>query len=245
MITSKQNSVIKRIKKLQQRKHRKKEQKFIIEGFHLIEEAVKSNWVVETIIKTENTESLNYLGSEQVMIVSSSVFAYLSTTETPQGILAVVQMKTSLNYKGDKLLLLDGVQDPGNVGTLIRTADAAGFSAVVLGKGSADIYNDKTVRATQGSLFHLPIMSVDLMEEIPYLQNEGYFICVTTLEESTDYKSVNMDKPFALVMGNEGAGVQSGIQQISDIRVKIPIFGKAESLNVAVAAGILMYEFTN
>ncbi|HIS28639.1 MAG TPA: RNA methyltransferase [Candidatus Avamphibacillus intestinigallinarum] len=245
MITSKQNAIIKRIKKLQQRKNRKKTQKFIVEGFHLIEEAIKSHFTVEEIIKTEHVELPDYIDIDQVMTVSDTIFSHLSMTETPQGILAVVQMKASYDYSGDKLLLLDGVQDPGNVGTLIRTADAAGFSAVILGDGSADVYNDKTIRATQGSLFHIPVISKDLQQEIPQLQAKDYMICVTTLEEATDYKAIRIDKPFALVMGNEGSGVQADIQNSSDVRVKIPIYGQAESLNVAVAAGILMYEFSN
>ena len=139
-------------------------------------------------------------------------------------------------------LLLDNVQDPGNVGTMIRTADAVGFSGVLLGQGSADLYNPKTLRSTQGSLYHLSVRSGDLSAIIPQFQEKGYPVVGTALDkQAKDYLSVEKMSDFALVMGNEGQGMSPELLAMTDQNVYITIKGKAESLNVGIAAGVLMF----
>ena len=163
MITSTQNSQVKDWRKLHTKKYRVKTNSFLIEGYHLIEEALKSGWVIEMIIVQDGIELPDWLAQQRYQLVDQHVFSAISQTEAPQGIAAVVKIKDASAPSGDYLLLLDQVQDPGNLGTMIRTADAAGFSQVVLGKGTVDVYNDKVIRASQGSIFHIPIIEADLL----------------------------------------------------------------------------------
>ncbi len=242
MITSTQNSQVKDWRKLHTKKYRVKTNSFLIEGYHLIEEALKSGWVIEVIIVQDGIELPDWLAQQRYQLVDQHVFAAISQTEAPQGIAAVVRIKDSAEALGNHLLLIDQVQDPGNLGTMIRTADAAGFSQVVLGKGTVDLYNDKVVRASQGSIFHIPIIQTDLLELIPALQSQTYTVLASALENAVAYDTVEQLEKVALVMGNEGSGIAPEILQLADKCIKIPIYGQAESLNVSIAAGILMYQ---
>lgn len=242
MITSVQNQKIKTIKKLTKNKDRQQEKSFIIEGMHLIDEAFKSDWEIKQLVISEDFILPKHLVNLDYLVLADNVFTYLSETKTPQGILAIVKMKENIQVIGNKLLALDAVQDPGNVGTLIRTADAAGYDGVVLGKGTADMFNEKTIRASQGSIFHIPVISKELEPFLLEKQAIEYKIYTTSLMNAVDYKSVDKQNKFILVMGNEGSGVSEEIMKLSNLRLHIPIHGEAESLNVAVAAGILMYE---
>lgn len=243
MITSTQNNKVKQWQKLKKRKNRMKTNTFIVEGFHLVEEAFISDWKVLEVIVTEDTDLPDRLLEMEVTTVSAHVYNALTETQTPQGIAAVVEMQQPVREQHNKLLLVDAVQDPGNLGTLIRTADAAGFDGVVLGKGTVDLFNDKVIRATQGSLFHLPIYEADLSEEIKLVQEEGFEVFASSLDNAEDYSSVIIPAKVALLVGNEGAGVDTKLISQADKCVIIPIYGKAESLNVSVASGILMYHF--
>src|SRR5699024_10612671 len=138
-------------------------------------------------------------------------------------------------------LLLDAIQDPGNLGAIIRTADAVGFGAVILGEETVDVFNDKVIRATQGSLFHIPVISAKLEDMIEELKEVGFTIWASTLEKATYYDELDVPKKVALILGNEGAGIRQVLLEQADTCVKIPIYGKAESLNVGIAASILMY----
>ncbi|WP_342706532.1 RNA methyltransferase [Pelagirhabdus alkalitolerans] len=235
------NETIKNWSKLKKKKYREKMQQFIIEGDHLIEEAISSGWEIDAIVAVENKTFDHSDNSLKVVRVTEPVMLHLSETKSPQGILAIVKMKAFNITTQKRLLLLDEIQDPGNLGTMIRTADAAGFDAVLLGRGTVDVYNDKTIRSTQGSLFHLPILPVDLLEEIPRLKAEGVNILVSTLERAKTIDQVNPTDKMGLVVGNEGNGVSDAILELADERIHIPIYGQAESLNVSVAAGIMMY----
>lgn len=241
MITSIQNQQVKQWLKLHNKKGRIKSGTFLIEGYHLVEEAYHSDWQIKELIVQEDTLLPDWAESLPVVMVSESVFKHIAKTMTPQGIAAVVNMKEPQEITGDHVLLIDQVQDPGNVGTMIRTADAAGFSAVVLGHGTVDMYNDKVIRASQGSLFHIPIFSGHLPDYIHKLKEQGFTIWAAALEDSELYQTVERQAKVGLIVGNEGAGIQEDILKIADVRVKIPIYGKAESLNVSIAAGILMY----
>ncbi|GGC93375.1 putative tRNA/rRNA methyltransferase YsgA [Thalassobacillus devorans] len=241
MLTSLQNTRVKQWIKLKKRRDREKSQTFLVEGFHLVEEAVKSDWAIQEVIVQENMEAPIWMAHERITQVSKEVFAALADTETPQGIAAVVEMKQFSPASFRHVLLIDAVQDPGNLGTLIRTADAAGFNGVIIGKGSVDPYNDKVIRATQGSLFHMPLFSGDLKEWVAQLQQQGMTVWASALENAQPFQKITIADKAALIVGNEGAGIQEDLLELADEKVYIPIYGHAESLNVAVAAGILMY----
>jgi len=241
MITSVQNNRVKQWCKLQTRKGRVRTGTFLIEGYHLVEEALASRWEIKEVILMKGNRRPDSLDNIQTTIVSETVFQKISQTKTPQGIIGVLTMKKHITYMGDRVLMIDQVQDPGNLGTMIRTADAAGFSSVILGEGTVDLYNDKVIRATQGSLFHIPILQANLLNKIKELKQSGFTIWASALKHATNYDQMNSSEKIALIVGNEGAGIQDKILLKADHIVKIPIYGKSESLNVSVAAGILMY----
>lgn len=245
MITSVKNEKIKALKKLHQKKYRSQTNTFLIEGAHLIEEALLSSWNTKEIIVSEEVSVPETAQGLTITLVTKQVFKELSFTASPQGIMAVVEMKKESTADGEVLVLLDAIQDPGNLGTIIRTADAAGANGIVLGRGSVDLFNDKVIRATQGSIFHIPIFQADLEEELAHLKQAGYHIWATALEEAENYKMLPIPQKTAILFGNEGAGVKELLLEKADERVTIPIFGKAESLNVSIAAGILLYYLKN
>ncbi len=228
-------------KKLYTKKERDKSGLFLIEGFHLVEEALKAG-LIQHLILHENTDIPHTWNYEDipVTVVTNEVMKALSDTETPQGIMAVCQKpKVELSsLKGKKFLLIDSVQDPGNIGTMIRTADAAGIDAVILGEGCADPYNPKVIRSTQGSLFHLPIQKARLED---FIDGTDIPIYGTALDGGIPYNKVTPTDEFALLVGNEGQGVSKDLLVKTTKNLYIPIYGKSESLNVAIAAGILMY----
>ncbi|AYW48836.1 RNA methyltransferase [Tetragenococcus osmophilus] len=246
-IQAAKNNKIKALKKLHQRKYRNQSEDYLLEGYHLIEEAAKAHAEIKEIFLdkrglrlwqewVENHQFTYYLLSDEAMKA-------LSEQPAPQGIIALVQK--SSNFPSDfsgKWLLLDNVQDPGNVGTIVRTADAAGFDGIFLGQGTADEYSPKVLRSMQGSQFHLPIFSGDLTEVIAEFQKIDSKIYGTKLDPAAiSYNEVQKNEDFVLILGNEGQGVAEDLLQLTDQNLYIPIYGKAESLNVGVAAGILMY----
>ena len=248
IISSPKNEKIKELVKLQTAKGRKKAGRYLLEGEHLVEEAIKERAQIKLIVVTSNRledyENLLVQTDVQVLVVSQDVFHKLSMTETTQGILAVVEIvkQEMLPHKG-RLFVLDAVQDPGNLGTIVRTADAAGFDAVVLGTGTVDLYNDKVLRSMQGSHFHIPVFQANLQEYLPILKEKGVQVAVTALHrDSKDYSVLQGATDVAIVVGNEGQGVSNDVIEIADVVVTIPMFGKAESLNVAIASALLMYK---
>ncbi|GGB48662.1 TrmH family RNA methyltransferase [Fictibacillus barbaricus] len=246
-IESESNASLKQWKKLHSRKEREKTGTFLLEGPHLIEEAIHSGAKLQHVIVEENYQMKDEWLKERFSLwsVPAKLMKQLSETEKPQGILAVCEMMDQpedlIKPKG-RYLLIDGVQDPGNLGTIIRTADSAGLDGVFLGEGTADLYNGKTVRSTQGSLFHLPVVKADLLQIIGQCKEQDIPVLSTSLQEAVDMRRASEVEGFALIVGNEGAGVQETLQKESTMNVKIPIFGQAESLNVSVATGILLYE---
>ncbi|MBP1968847.1 TrmH family RNA methyltransferase [Virgibacillus natechei] len=241
MITSVKNNKVKAWRKLHKRKERTDSGTFLIEGLHLLEEAKDSDWTILEIIVQDTIELPDWSTEFSIEVVSDHVFQHISQTKTPQGIAAVVGIHFPDKWTGNHMLLIDSVQDPGNLGTIIRTADASGFSGIVLGNETVDLYNDKVIRSTQGSIFHIPIYQANLQEEIVQLKKNGFNVWATALMNARSYNEVEVSEKVALIVGNEGAGVQSELLQLADTIVNIPIYGKAESLNVSVAAGILMY----
>lgn len=243
MITSTKNDTIKQWMKLHKKKYREQTGQFLLEGDHLVEEALESDWDIEQLIVREDRQDEAWLKDYPATVVTDHVFKALADTPSPQGVIAVVNIKPYQTDQFKKILVLDNVQDPGNVGTMIRTADAFNYDGVILGKGTVDLFNDKVIRATQGSLFHLPVVKADLQTLLPDLQARGVRLIASTLEEAVPLEEVTVPNSCAVIVGNEGSGVASNIQELSDLKVKISINGRAESLNVGVAAGILLYYF--
>ena len=244
IITSKANSVVKNAKKLHQKKYRKSA--YLIEGWHLFEEAVQAGVTIEKIFALESYRD-QLAAFPQTIWVSEEILLDLADSQTPQGIVAIVQKEEVglPDLHQGKFLFLEDVQDPGNVGTMIRTADAAGFTGVIVSDKSADIYSLKTLRSMQGSHFHLPIYRLPLATFVEEAKKSNLPILATTLSrESKDYRELSSLENFVLVMGNEGQGISPVMAESADQLVHIGMKGRAESLNVAVAAGILMFYFS-
>lgn len=248
-IESKENSLFKDIKKLKEKKYRQQTGKYIIEGFRFVEEALKSNAEIEYIVideralsKCEQLISENTIGEAKVILMTSNLFSQVVFTTTPQGIIAISKMKRTLLGEGEMFILVDKVQDPGNMGTIIRTAHAAGASGVVLTKGTVDVYNDKTLRSTMGSIFYVPIIEDEDLTFIKGLREKGYKLLVSSLQGEKNFFEENLSGDLIIAVGNEGNGVSDEVEALSDIKVKIPMPGNAESLNVAVATSIMVYE---
>lgn len=249
-IESIQNALVKHWKKLVlTRKERDKSKEFLVEGYHLVEEALKGDKAILTLMKREDVELPESWDVENVAIIeiTKAVANEISETEQSQGVYAHCRQpehKEELYGDWKKLLFIDAVQDPGNVGTMIRTADAAGLDGVIIGKGAADPFNPKTVRSAQGSHFNIPVVRGDLMEWIQRAKANHVKVIGTSLAESVHYKEVQAEAKFALIVGNEGSGISPELLAETDVNVRIPIYGKAESLNVAVATGVLLYAYS-
>lgn len=233
MITSKDNDQIKKILKLQTKKYRDQYQAFLIYGEHAIREAEKQGFDME--IYTSNP---NQKGS----LISEPLMKLISLTETPFDQVAIVKMNAPKPYH-NKILVLDDIQDPGNLGTLIRSAVGFGFNTVIASPNTVDFYNDKTIRATQGNLFFANLIKADLGETLTSLKGQGYTIFVTALnQQASEIKTIQVPEKCVLVLGNEGAGVSDQMISLSDQLVFIKT-RDIESLNVAMAGSIIMYEW--
>ena len=234
-ILSKSNSKIKYIASLQLPKYRKEHNRFLAEGYKALEMALKTNLVKDVFslkpIANLPEEITNYIVSEEIM-------DKISSTKSPEGVVFLCDIPTYNQVKGDKIIYLDRVSDPGNAGTIIRTALAFGYDAVIFSNDSVDIYNEKVISATKGAIFEIPVFKKDI-EEI----NKGYQVISSTLSpKSSSLENSKANKPFILVLGNESHGVSQRVVDLSDLLVKIPM-NVMDSLNVSVAAGILMYYF--
>lgn len=233
MITSKDNDQIKHIIKLQTKKYRDLHQAFLIYGTHAVEEAIQQGFEIE--IYTSNPNQSGTLISEALM-------KQLSLTDSPLSVLGIVK-KPQPKPLSRRILILDDVQDPGNVGTLIRSAVGFGFQTIIASDNSADFYNDKTIRATQGNLFYANLLRQPLFETIQDLKQQGYTIYATALgRNAQDIRTVQVPEKCALILGNEGAGVSPKIMAVADQLIYIKT-NDIESLNVAMAGSIIMYEW--
>lgn len=244
MITSVSNKKIKDIQKLKENKNIKKYGLYLIEGKHLVEEALEVK-VVEEIIVSENFEEFSLIKTfkGEITRVSQSVMKTISDTITSQGIIAVckiVNKELEIN-KYSKILILDRVQDPGNLGTIIRTADAFAFDCIILGKGTTSLYGQKVIRSTQGSNFHIDCFdNIDLVNLLDEMTEFNIF--ATSLKADKYIEQLNnISGKVAVVFGNEGAGVSEEILEKVNNLLKISMPGRAESLNVSIAAGIVMH----
>lgn len=238
MITSLQNETIKEIMKLKQKKYRDEKDLFLVEGYHLVEEARKAN-CIQMLITTLEEKFV-----EKTLYVSDKVMEKLAFTKSPQPIMAICYKNKNqeLLKAGKRYLLLDGLQDPGNVGTIMRTALAFGYDQIIMSKDCVDLYNDKVIRSTQGALFQMNTCIMDLKEAITFLKQQGVKVYGTCLQNAQSIDQHQTYSQMAFVMGNEGQGVHQEILDLCDERLYIPI-QSIESLNVAIASAITMYHF--
>ena len=249
MISSKHNPKIKWVSSLQTNsRFRRKENLFVVEGIRLVEEALESNWKVVLILHTEDLNQrgkklIKELINKDVLVkpVTAKIMQTISDTETPQGVLAVLEWE-KLQYCEplDFIMIVDSIRDPGNLGTMIRTADAAGVQAFFTTPGTVDFLSPKVLRAAMGGHFHIPIASLDF-EQIKK-QSRGMQFYLASVYDGIPYTHINFQEPTALIIGGEAEGASSQAYQLTDGLVHIPMVGRSESLNAAIAAGILLFE---
>ena len=244
-ISSKENLIIKNIKKLKEKKYREEKKQFFIEGLRFVSEALESNFQVSAVFISEDMvskfENLNI--KTKTYSLSKQVFKEICSTENPQGIAALVKYNNiQIKHSHGFYILIDKVQDPGNLGTIIRSAHASNALGVIITKGTVDVYNDKTLRATMGSIFHIPIIQDDDLMFLKEIINSGYKLVVSTLESNNNFFNIDLTGDIIIAVGNEGAGISTEIMELSSIKVKIPMPGGAESLNVSAAASVMMFE---
>ena len=256
MITSKDNQLIKYVKSLSQKKYREKNLEYIVEGSKMVMEAIDNNEDISKIIvcdeiisSLDNGENINKILNQsklknKIEYVNEKIFEYISDTVTPQGIIAIVKQKRIIDKEySDIIFALDDLQDPGNLGTIIRTLDAAGYKDLILSNGTAEAYNPKVVRSTMGAIFRLKLhINTNLEQKLIELKSKGYKVVITSLETNNFYYDVNFTEKLVIVIGNESKGVSKEIQNLADVKIKIPMIGKTESLNAGVACSIIAYE---
>ena len=248
-IRSKDNRIVKRCEQLSMRKYRDQFGLYLIEGENLLAEAVKNHARIETVLLREGCQkSLPQQVADRTFLLDAGIFDKLAQTVTSQGILAIVVKEAArkedfINLPGSNFIVLDRLQDPGNIGTILRTADAAGYKLAILMKGTADVYAPKVVRAATGSLFRMPVVSMASAKELAeFTGAAGKKLTATCLDARRWYYDEDLTHDIALIIGNEGNGISRDLIESSDIQIKIPMQGNIESLNAAVAAGVLMYE---
>lgn len=254
VITSKDNEIIKNIKKLKEKKYRDQTGEYIIEGIKLVAEAINENTKISKIVVCEDCETdgsipkdLMYeIAKYNCIYVSKKVFDSISDVNTPQGILAVINKcssKEEISYDEDIILVLDGIADPGNLGTILRTLDSVNLKQIILSPNCADPYNPKVVRSTMGAIFRLNIIeSKNIIETLKEIKKNKYKIVATSLETNESIYEVDLNKK-TIIIGNEANGVSKEVLEIANEKIKIPMLGKTESLNAAVATGVILYEY--
>jgi len=235
--TSINNSKIKDLKKLQNKKYRDETNMFLVETRHLVKEAYDSGYLEELLVLEDSDFSLDI----ETNYINESVLKYLSNLPSPSEVIGICRKKNE-ELKGNKILILDDIQDPGNLGTIIRSSAAFDVDTIVLSKGCADVYSDKVIRASQGMLFKVNIIRDDIEKIISKLKSEDYKIFGTKVDGGKDVKSVSKSEKFAIIMGNEGNGVSKEILDMCDEYLYIPMNNECESLNVGVATSIILYE---
>ena len=240
-LTSTSNKTVVYAASLKEKKHRDKEGKYLIEGEHLVEMAGDS---IECIFTTDYSYEHD---TKPVYHVNEAIIRKLSFVQAPQGIIAIVKKKVNeIDYSLNRYLLCDGVADPGNMGTIIRTALAFNVDMVILANGSVDVYNDKVIRGSQGAILKMPVVYTNMDECVKKLQENNVKVYASTLSKrSIDLKDVKEVDRFALVVGNEGCGVSQSVQDASDFNVKISHSECIDSLNVGVATSIMLYYFNS
>lgn len=253
-ITSKENEFIKHVKKLKDKKYRDMANEYMVEGVKLVAEAIREKAPIKQIILCDDCERNEVIPKElmyeiakyECIYVTEKIFKYLSEVQTPQGILAIITKNcesTEIDYTQDIMVALDDVQDPGNLGTILRTVDSIGLRQILVSKGTADAFNPKVVRSTMGAIFRVKIIECeDLKQTLKEIKKHKFKIVVSSLQTKNTIYDINYNKKV-IVIGNESNGVKKDIQEFADEKIKIPMLGNTESLNVSVATGIILYEY--
>ncbi len=254
VITSKDNEVIKSIRKLKEKKYRDIANEYIVEGIKLIEEAIEENVKIKKIVVCEEClkdncieqKILYQIAKYDCIYVSEKIFGLLTDVVNPQGMLAVIEKDNSedkIKYTEDIIVVLDGIQDPGNLGTILRTVDSVGLSQIVLSKTSVDAYNPKVVRSTMGAIFRVKIIEAEnLVETLKNMKKHKFKVVATSLGGTENIYQMDYNKKV-IVIGNEAKGVSKEILDVSDAKTIIPMLGKTESLNASIATGVILYEY--
>ncbi|MCA6085344.1 TrmH family RNA methyltransferase [Candidatus Endomicrobiellum agilis] len=245
IIKSIQNQIFKDALSLQNKKLRDKNGVFFVEGKKQVDEIPKNRVIRQVFISEKYKNDVR--GFKNVITLSNRLFKKLSATQSPQGIMAIVEKKhysiEEVTKNSGLFIILENIQDPGNLGTIIRSADAFGVKAVFVSEGSADIYSDKTVRAATGSIFHLPIIdNIDIENTLNLMKKEKISVFAASLKGKKYLNDIKFPNKSAFIIGNEANGLKSSTETLADILVKIYMLGNAESLNAAVAASLIMYE---
>ena len=250
MITSTSNQQIKNLLQLQKKSKVRKEQGiFVVEGVRMFREA-PADWIIKTYVSQEflKKEEASVLKGREYEIVEDRVFKTMSDTMTPQGILAVVKqpsnnLETLLDAPAPFFMVLENIQDPGNLGTILRTAEGAGVTGILMSRDTVDIFNPKTIRSTMGSVYRVPFLYVeDICETVRELKNKGICTYAAHLKGTGSYDEQDYTKGTAFLIGNEGNGLTDQLADLADTYIRIPMYGQLESLNAAVASAVLMYE---
>lgn len=254
VIKSKENELIKNIKKLKDKKYRDEENKFLVEGIKMVQEAIDENARISKVVICEDCindgtisqELLYDIAKLNCIYVSEKVFQTISDVTNPQGILAVVEKENGeehILFDEDVIVVLDGLQDPGNLGTILRTVDSVNLKQIILSEKTADPYNPKVVRSTMGAIYRVNmIRSKNIIETLKNIKKHKYDIMVTSLQTDKSIYDVDFKKKV-IVIGNEANGVSKEVIELANEKVKIPMLGKTESLNAAVATGVILYEY--
>ena len=254
VISSKDNEIVKSVKKLKEKKYRDLENAYIVEGIKMVREAIEEKALIRQIIICDDCEKSDSIPKELMYeiakydctYVTSKVFKYISEVQTPQGVLAVIEKNNGdldINYNEDIIVALDDIQDPGNLGTILRTVDSVDLTQILVSKGTADCYNPKVVRSSMGAIYRVKVIECeDLLETLKEIKKNKFKILVTSLGDSKNIYKMKYNKKV-LVIGNEANGVEERIMNIADEKIKIPMLGRTESLNAAVATGIVLYEY--
>ena len=237
VITSLDNKRIKNLSRLLVKKYRDEDGKFLVEGEHLVEEAYKAGVLLEVV----QTDDYNGTFGVATTYVTYDVIKKLSNTQNPQRVIGVCK-KIEEKEIGNRIVILEDLQDPGNLGTIIRSSVAFNVDTIVVSNNTVDIYNDKVLRSSEGMLFHINIEKRDIDTFIDELHNKGYVVYGTKVDGGTNLKEVTKSERMAIVMGNEGAGVKSSTLDKCDKYIYIPMNSNCESLNVGVATSIIIYE---
>ena len=254
IISSKDNEIVKHIKKLKDKKYRDENNEYIVEGVKLVEEAVKENAPIKKIIICEDTTRTYEIPTNimleiaryECIYVTDKIFSSITQVTNPQGIMAIIEKNAQdaqIDYSQDIIVVLDDVQDPGNLGTILRTVDSIGLNQIIVSKGTADAFNSKVVRSTMGAIFRIKIIEVEnLAQAIKEMRKHHFKLMVTSLQTKNSIYDIDFYKKI-IVIGNEANGVSKEIQDMADEKAKIPMLGRTESLNASVAAGVVMYEY--
>lgn len=239
-ITSVNNNHIKELCKLKEKKYRDSTNTFLIEGEHLIYEAYKENLLEEVLPLIGEEISLD----TKITFISKEVMKKLSSTDTIPNVVGVSKKRKEKEI-GNKILILDDIQDPGNLGTIIRSSLAFGIDTIILSPKTVDLYNSKVIRSTQGMIFHMNIIVRELIPLIKELKANNYTIYGTKVDNGTNVKDIEKKEKYAIVIGNEGNGMSNDIESLCDYNLYIDMDNNVESLNAAVATSIILYEMRN